>query len=105
MSNCVQLGDSYRDKAVITRNGDKRHIMYVIAEGEDELLVVPMDSYPEDENPSEPELKVYVKMAQEFVLNPGDYSYKYIKHKSFINYKKAHIVSKYNVNVLIANPW
>lgn len=99
----VQIGDSYRDKVVVTSSGDKRHIMFIIAESEDELLVVPMDTYPEEETNCDPGKKVYVLMANEFPLESGDFNYEYIKHKSFINYKRTEIVSKHNVEVLINN--
>lgn len=98
MNESVQIGDSFRARAVITASGPKRHIMFVIAESENELLVVPMDTFPEDCTNL-----IYLKQAQEFILNVNDYGYKEIKHKSFVNYGKADIISKRGVEILIFN--
>ena len=106
LGNVIQLGDSFRDRPVETLTGLKKHIMFVIAESEDEVLVVPMDSIPNFQK-SQVQIKdskvvtIRYPQASEFTLNVGDYGYSEIKVPSFINYKMAQLYSKITLDFLI----
>lgn len=106
LGNVIQLGDSFRDKSVETITGMKRHIMFVIAESENEVLVVPMDSIPSGvktnvQTKNSKIITVRYPQATEFPLQVNAYGYTEINVPSFINYKRAQIYTKLNLNVLI----
>ena len=97
LGETIQIGDSFRDRAVETLKGMLRHIMFVIAESEDEVLVVPMDSVPKSESSTQSKnsqvITVLYPQAKEFPLAVNSYGYKRITAESFINYKKAQLYS------------
>lgn len=106
LGKAIQLGDSFRDKSVHTLTGIKRHIMFVIAESEDEVLVVPMDSVPDGagktvQTKNSRIVTVRYPQASEFPLVPNDYGYTEITRPSFINYKQAQFYKKLNLQFLI----
>lgn len=106
LGNTIQLGDSFRDKSVETLTGIKRHIMFVIAESEDEVLVVPMDSVPDGagrtvQTKDSRIVTVRYPQAGEFPLAPNAYGYTEITRPSFINYKKAQLYKKLTLQFLI----
>ena len=106
LGKAIQLGDSFRDNAVKTLTGMKRHIMFVIAESDDEVLVVPMDSIPAKTNATVQTknsrvVTIRYPQATEFPLKVNDYGYEEITVPSFINYKKAQLYKKLNLQFLI----
>ncbi|MBO4638342.1 MAG: hypothetical protein J5710_01155 [Treponema sp.] len=106
IGSVIQLGDSFRDRPVETLTGIKKHIMFVIAESADEVLVVPMDSIPNIQK-STVQIKdskvvtIRYPQSEEFPLSIGDYGYNEIKTPSFINYKMAQLYSKFTLQFLI----
>ena len=106
LGKVIQLGDSFRDKSVETLTGMKRHIMFVIAESDDDVLVVPMDSIPTGikstvKTKNSQIITIRYPQAVEFPLTINAYGYKEITVPSFINYKKAQLYTKLNLQFLL----
>ena len=106
IGSVIQLGASFRDRPVETLTGLKKHIMFVIAESADEVLVVPMDSIPNIQKSTvqtkdSKVVTIRYPQASEFPLRVNDYGYNEIKIPSFINFKMAQLYNKLTLQFLI----
>lgn len=95
-----QLKDIFRDIPSNTSTGLKRHIMIIIAETDTDFLAVPIDSI-ENKILINGQLKLAnYPQANDFKLNISEYGCSFIKKPSFVNYKKAKLIPRFNLQTL-----
>lgn len=72
-------GQTFLSEEIKTKSGDKRHLMVVVAEKDDDYLIVPVTTWY-DSLPSG-------LQDDTCILNIGDHSF--IKHKSWLDFRFA----------------
>lgn len=101
LNNTIQLKDSFRNVPVETSSKPKRHIMFVIAESDTEILAMPMDSVFNTITVRTKKIIANYPQSKEFELEINAFNYKRITVPSFINYKKATIIDKLKLDFLL----
>lgn len=77
----MALGQTFLSEKETIGRVEKRHLFIIIADQGLDYLAVPIDTWHDD----------YMRQDDNCILNAGDHPF--IKHKSWVNFRKARIIS------------